>query len=378
MGMWDGGDAAKNNARKANKDQKKATKKANKKVKQGERKAVGALNEGKTAARTDLTTAKTEALPKLTEGRDLGNTELRQGRDTGIATSREGLGTARNDFLTAKNEGLGFLEGGANRARDAYGSARGMYQPLLDAANRGAGMYGDFFGMGGQEGFGRAQNNWQSSPLYQAMVGTGSLGMQALDRQANARGNPYNGTDVIDYQQKLAGQYMGDYIGGLRPYLDQQGQYADDMASTYNQQAAMETGLGQNQAQVADTAGSRLGAAELGTAADISNTQVGTGQDLSGNYMNTGQNQSNVITGTGANLANVETGTAQNLSGVYTGQNNLQAANLMAQGQNDADMYANITAAGNVANQNKMAMINAGIQAAGSLGGAALGRPKVA
>jgi hypothetical protein len=321
MGMWDGGDAAKNNARRANKAQKKQNKKASKKVKQGERRATGALNEGKTAARTDLTTAKTEALPKLTEGRDLGNTELRQGRDTGIATSREGLGNARNDFLTAKNEGLGFLEGGANRARDAYGNARGMYQPLLDAANRGAGMYGDFYGMGGQEGFGRAQSNWQSSPLYQAMTNLNQLGLQGLDRQANARGNPYNFTDQANYLQAQAGQYLGDYIGGLRPYLDQQGQYADDMANTYSQQAAMETGLGQNQAQVADTAGQRLGAAELGTAA---------------------------------------------------GQANKQADILTQQGQNDADMWANITQAGNVANQNKMGLINAGIAAAGNLGGAYL------
>jgi hypothetical protein len=41
-------------------------------------------------------------------------------------------------------------------------------------------------------------------------------------------------------------------------------------------------------------------------------------------------------------------------------------------------MYANIVAANNAATQNKWGAINAGISAAGTLGGAYLGKPPVA
>jgi hypothetical protein len=264
-------------------------------------------------AKKDLVQAKKQSTTQLKAAEAKGTGALYEGRDLGIDYIDQGVQGA-----VAKDQ-----------------QALDLYSPLAQAAGQGAEKYGNFFGLGGQEGFNTAQSEFQASPLYQAMVGEGSQGQQVLDRQANARGNPYNATDTLKYQGDLAGRYVNDYTAGLRPYLDQQGQYAN---------------------------------AQAGILGNMGNRLYGGGVAQGGMAYGTGQNVSNLTQGIGTTQATgVNVPLAQS------------AANLTAQqGQNEADMYANIVAANNAATQNKWGAINAGISAAGTLGGAYLGKPPVA
>jgi hypothetical protein len=265
--------AAVNNAHKAAKAQKKHQKKAKQSIRQGERKATAALD-----------TARTDAVSAVQAGTAQGREDIKAG----------------------------------------LSSAQDYYKPLSEAAGKGSELYGNFYGLGGAEGQAQAQQNWQGSPLYQAMVGEASLGQQALDRQANARGNPYNGADTLQYQGQLAGRYLNDYTAGLRPYLDQGLNIANNQA----------------------------------------NMAYGAGGLLAGQQMQSGLAQGNIHTGLGTTQA-----TGVNMPagmGVAQVQQNM--------GQTSADMFANITAAQNADQQNKWGLINAGIGAAGTLGGAYLGK----
>jgi hypothetical protein len=265
------------------------------------------------AKKVDLGKAKKQSTKQLKAAEAKGTGALYEGRDLGI----------------------GYIDQGVQGAVAKDQQALDLYSPLAAAAGQGAEKYGNFFGLGGQEGFNTAQSEFQASPLYQAMVGEGSQGQQVLDRQANARGNPYNATDTLKYQGDLAGRYVNDYTAGLRPYLDQQGQYAN---------------------------------AQAGILGNMGNRLYGGGVAQGGMAYGTGQNVSNLTQGIGTTQATgVNVPLAQS------------AANLTAQqGQNEADMYANIVAANNAATQNKWGAINAGISAAGTLGGAYLGKPPVA
>jgi hypothetical protein len=263
-------------------------------------------------AKKDLVQAKKQSTTQLKAAEAKGTGALYEGRDLGIDYIDQGVQGA-----VAKDQ-----------------QALDLYSPLAQAAGQGAEKYGNFFGLGGQEGFNTAQSEFQASPLYQAMVGEGSQGQQALDRQAAARGNPYNATDTLKYQGDLAGRYVNDYTAGLRPYLDQQGQYAG---------------------------------AQAGILGNMGNRLYGGGVAQGGMAYGTGQNISNLTQGIGTTQA----------TGVNVPLANTSAGLTAQQGQNEADMYANIVAANNAATQNKWGAINAGIGALGSIGGAALGKPPV-
>jgi hypothetical protein len=279
-------------------------------------------DENKSAARK----AKRAANAKLADAKKtLKKSKLESNK---VLKSAERKGT--NALYEGRDLGIGYVDQGVQGAVAKDQQALDLYSPLAQAAGKGAEKYGNFYGLGGQEGFNTAQAEFQASPLYQAMVGEGSQGQQALDRQAAARGNPYNATDVLKYQGDLAGRYVNDYTAGLRPYLDQQGQYAG---------------------------------AQAGILGNMGNRLYGGGVAQGGMAYGTGQNISNLAQGIGTTRATgVNVPLAQSVAGV-TAQ----------QGQNEADMYANIVAANNAATQNKWGAINAGIAAAGKVASAAAG-----
>jgi hypothetical protein len=165
-------------------------------------------------------------------------------------------GKGRDEVKAAKTEGLGYLS-----------DAKDLYAPLADAAGGSIGRYGDFFGAGGQEGFDRAQSNWESSPLFSAMTDYNRLGIQGIDRQANARGNPYNFTDQADFLQASAGKYLGDYTDG-----------AWNMAGLERGLAGDQAGLYRNMSDVA-----------TGSANTLNNNFMGQGNAVMGNRTNLGQ-----------------------------------------------------------------------------------------
>lgn len=194
------------------------------------------------------------------------------------------------DYLTgAKGESLGYIDQGTGQAVGALGSALDLYSPLADLANKGYAAYGDFYGLGGQEGFDRANQSWMSSPMYQAMVGESSMGQQALDRQAQARGNPYNATDTLEYQGNLAGRHLGDYTAGLSPYLQLAPQLAGAQAGIYGDMANIYNQAGRDRATIATGAGRDLSDLTTGTADDIGGSYAGEGGSLAGLHLLKGQ-----------------------------------------------------------------------------------------
>jgi hypothetical protein len=374
MGLFSDDDSGPNNARKAKKKANKKLKKAKKQIgkakkestealRRAENKGTKALYGGQDKGIAALETGKTGAIESLTGARDQAREDLSAGRDQGLGYLQEALATGRGDIDT-----------GAQGAMDQYQNALNLYEPLAAAAGQGAEKYGNFYGLGGQEGFNTAQAEFQASPLYQAMVGESSQGQQALDRQAAGRGNPYNAADTLKYQGDLAGRYVNDYTAGLRPYLDQQGQYAGAQSNIYGNMANTLYGAGGAKAGLAGQLGGAMG-----------DMAYGAGQGLGGYAMNTGSNLSNVYTGTGANQSNVYTGTGANVSNLAQGIGTTQAtgvnvplaqtqAGLTAQqGQNEAAMYANIQAANNAQRANDTAMWGNILGAAGKVGASYVG-----
>ncbi len=317
--------AAVNNARKAADKQKKQQKKAKKQFSKGEKKGI----ENLTAAETKGTAA------------------LERGETKGIEAIQNAVDTGRTDIQTGEAQGQQYIDQGVQDAVAKDQQALDLYTPLQEQANAGADKYGNFYGLGGQEGYDQAKQDWQNSVQYDAMTGEASMGNQALARQAAARGNPYNATDVMAYNTNLANQHVNDYIGGLRPYLDQQGQYANAQANIYGNMGNRLYGGGMAQGQMAYGAGGAL--AGQGMTGGLAQGQM---------YGNTAGNISNLAQGIGHDKA----------IGVNMPAAAGRANALMAQGQTEADMYANITAAANADQQNKWGLINAGIGAAGKIG----------
>lgn len=338
-------------AARALKAQKKATQKAQDFLKKGQKKAVPALERAQTQAETSLNTALGQSTGALNQAQEAGQGYLTQGANA-----------AKDYYNQGAEQALGYLGSGTDKAASQYQNALDLYTPLANAANQAFTNYGNFYGNGGQQGFDTAQAQWQASPLYKAMVGEQSLGMQALDRQAGARGNPYNGTDVLDYQTQLAGRYLPQYtsdlwrMAGLAPEIAgaQAGQYGN-LANLYNNQGLAQAAIAGN-----------LGQQQAGNANQLGQNQqqlaYNTGTQLAGQYGGTGTQLANAQLGTGGALANAYTGFGNNMANIAT-----------QQGQNVAGYNANVTAANNTANQNMwgaiLGLASAGAGAAGKMYG---------
>lgn len=231
-------------------------------------------------------------------------------KDYGQAREEYAKGThiARGDITGGKTEGLGYLDTGTQKAADELAKAQGYYQPIADIANPALQRYDQFFGGGGAEGAQAAQQNWEMSPYYQAMTDLNQLGIQGLDRQAAARGNPYNFTDQANYLQAQAGQWLP--------------QYTQDLWRV------------------------------AGLAPEIAGAQAGLGRDTAKLYEAQGINKSNVATDAAKQLSGAQMWGSGNAGQSYMNQGN-QLSNLYGQmGQNNANYYQNAYGADQAANQN--------------------------
>jgi hypothetical protein len=321
------------------------------------------------------TNKKIDKVAKQAEAK--GTAALYEGQGKGVEAIQQGTETARADIGAGKEEGIGHIQTaldtgrgdidtGAQGAMGQYQNALDLYQPLAAAAGQGAEKYGNFYGLGGEAGYDQAKADWQNSVQYDAMVGAGSMGQQALDRQAAARGNPYNATDTLKYQGDLANQHVGDYIGGLRPYLDQQGQYAGAQANIYGNMADTLYGAGGAKANLTGQLGGAMG-----------QMAYGAGNNMGDTSFRGGLGQSGIYTGTAGNISDLAQGLAGTRANAGT-QLGVAGANMtQQQGQNEAAMYANLQAAQNAKDANNANMWGSILGAAGTLGGAYLGKPPV-
>jgi hypothetical protein len=288
---------------------------------------------------------------------------LQGGQNLAIPALQGNLDQARGDVTGGMYAGLGVLSDAENRAlgglteaegrgQGYFDQALGLYQPLSQAANTAYNKYGDFYGVGGQEGFDQAQSDWQSSPLYQSMVGESSLGQQALDRQAAQRGNPYNAADTLQYQGQLAGKYLPQYtsdlwrMGGLAPEL------AGAQSNIYNNKAGLAQNMGTAAANVTGQLGGAAGQMAYGAGGKLGDMSTQFGQNLADIYTGTAGRQAGAYGQTGQSLADLERMIAGGQANAYMDSARLQAGTRGLQADTSLATGANMAAANNQANTN--------------------------
>jgi hypothetical protein len=303
------------------------------------------------------------AIPALQQNLAQSRGDVTGGMYAGLGVLSDAENRGRSDLTGHMYGSLGVLSDTENRGQGYFDQALGLYQPLSQAANTAYSKYGDFYGVGGQEGFDRAQSDWQSSPLYQAMVGESSLGQQALDRQAAQRGNPYNATDTIQYQQQLVGKHLPQYtsdlwrMGGLAPEL------AGAQSNIYNNKASLTQNLGSQAANVTQNTGSNLaqltgqlggaaGQMAYGAGGKLADLSTGLGQNLADVYTGTAARQSGAYGQTGQSLADLERMIAGGQANAYMDSARLQGQARTAQADTSLATGANMAAANNAANTN--------------------------
>jgi hypothetical protein len=327
------------------------------------KKAVEAAKKGANQSETEYKYALSSGTGYLEDYLAQAISALQGGQNLAVPALQQNAAQARGDVTGGMYAGLGVLSDAENRAlgglseaegrgQGYFDQALGLYQPLSQAANTAYSKYGDFYGTGGQEGFDRAQSDWQSSPLYQSMVGESSLGQQSLDRQAAQRGNPYNATDTLQYQGQLAGKYLPQYtsdlwrMGGLAPEL------AGAQSNIYNNKAGLAQNMGANAANVTGQLGGAAGQMAYGAGGKLADMNIGLGQNLADIYTGTAGRQAGAYGQTGQSLADLERMIAGGKAGAFMDSARLQAAARTGQADTALATGANMAAANNAANTN--------------------------
>ena len=180
------------------------------------------------------------------------------------------------------------------QGRDAltsqYGKAADLYTGLMGQYQPGAAAYGDWSGAGGVEGLQRATDLYKNSGQYGMYGLANDAAQQAIQRTGAAGGNLLSGNVLeaaIKKGQDLGQQYWGQFGAGLSPYLQAQGNTAQNLGNVY-------TGLGGG-----------LNQSFMGQGGAANQTQTTMGNNLAGAEMNkykVGANQLGAITGIGSLL----------------------------------------------------------------------------
>lgn len=213
-------------------------------------------------------------------------------------------GAERDVLKQGRSDAYGYLDAGVSQAQPWLEKSITPFQGLYDRGTQGIDYYGQLVGLGGGDPAGM-QQTLENIPGYQFAR---DQGIQALDRQANAKGNPYNATDVLNFTNGLASQNYFNYLDRLNPFF----------------------GLAQ-----------------------------GAASGLAGGYGNI----ANLYNQLGANKANVATGVAGSIADTYRNQGTGNMNLALGRGQANADMYANNYAADQAASQNLWGAILSGLTA---------------
>jgi hypothetical protein len=190
---------------------------------------------------------------------------------------------ARDEANAGLQAGYTQLSGLYGQGRDAitsgYDAAKGVYTDLTGKYGAGADAYADASGANGPEGLARAQANFTSSPAA-GVYGFGlDQGLQALQRQHAAAGNPLSGnadTDAMKFATNLAQNSWGQYTAGLSPYLNLYGTAAGGLAGTDTGEANALNASFTGQGGAANQTQTQIGANDA--AAELNNYKIGANQ----------------------------------------------------------------------------------------------------
>ncbi len=185
-----------------------------------------------------------------------------------------------DQLSSAYGQGRDALTTGANKAGSLYADLGTQFGNMYGG---GANAYGDASGANGAGGLQRATDNFKNSGQYGAYGFALDQGLQGLNRTHAAAGNLSSGNadaDTLKFATGLAGQQYGNYLQGLSPYLNLQGQGA--LASTSGQAGAAQglgTGLNASYMGQGGAANTNLtGQGASDAAATMNNYNVGANQ----------------------------------------------------------------------------------------------------
>ncbi|WMT88279.1 hypothetical protein NO932_06620 [Pelagibacterium sp. 26DY04] len=149
-----------------------------------------------------------------------------------------------------RDEGLGYLDAGTERAAGYLDQVGGLYEPLSELGMRGANMRANALGLNGAEGTAAAQEAFQTGPGYQFAL---DQGLQALERRGAAQGrlqSGQTGIDTMKYATGLADQSWNNWLGNLGSYDNMalagaagQGGALNNLANLYTGDAAQRVDL---------------------------------------------------------------------------------------------------------------------------------------
>jgi len=267
--------------------------------------AAKAYDDGAAQAASTLDKSKADANRALTSGYEQSQVDIRDAQRRSWE-ALNGAGTAATNYYTDYG----------NKARDAVSGGmdriRGYYNPMLQLGNQANDLYGRFLGLQGADAAKTAASQFAGNDpgiAYRMDM----LGRQA-DRRANASGDigGARAQMALDRSQSelLSNDYQ-NYLTRLENASARGGQYAGQLSGFEMQGAGQLANLygqeGQNLAQNQIRHASALNAMLTGS-------PIGTGQ-LASNYYG---NMADVAKGYGGQLAQLQTLRGQNQANMYT------------------------------------------------------------
>lgn len=240
-----------------------------------------------------------------------GREALTSGKQEGLGYLDTGYQTATGDINTGLESGLGYLQSGQDSAISALQPGQDAYQGLYDRGQTGVDSYWNLI---------NNPDQIYQSDLYKSRE---TAGLDALNRSAAGRGMLASGNntqDLINYMRTGGLDYFNTLTNAYNPYFNLYGQGAGGLAQG-----------GRDIASVYGQFAPAMGNMAYGGYAD----KAKLAEALAGNK------------------SNVATGTASQVAGNFMGQGN-QLADLSAQlgqagAQRAADIYgAEQTASGNM------------------------------
>lgn len=259
--------------------------------------------------------------------------QLEQGKANALLSLYQSVPQQVSALQGGNADALAALKASKDAQLGYYNQAQPLFDQYRDTGLTAWNQYANATGVNGQGGYDQATQAFRASPGYEYQK------QQATDeaqRAAGAVGELYSGNTaaaISDRAGHMADQEYGNYLSRLRDIAGVGYEATGAKAGLYGQQAGVEGNYGSAAAGLADSQGARL---------------------------------ASIYGGLGAGAAGIYSNTAEN-----------QAAGLANLGKQQIDALGFGQAAKDKAESNKLALGLAALNAAGNVGSAAAGTPKV-
>jgi hypothetical protein len=309
-----------------------------------------------------LTTGYEQSLAPLNDFYESGRGDLK----SGLADANKLIGTGLDKSLGNINQNYGQALSNVNKfygqgAETLQGAAAG-WDPLINRAMTGVGMYDKSMGLGGQAGRDEALAAFQTGPGYQWNVDQATS--QAA-RAANRLGMTYSG-NTVDAQtrlaQNLANQEWGNWQKNLQGYVGAAENATQGKTGVLNNLATLQMNQGNRTSDINMAQGNKLAELNTGAYNQMGQNAFNTGGALAQSAFTHGTDLANLNTNYGQSMAGLELGHAQN----QTGMNDQYWGTVIPAGQ--AGMMAGQNAAAN-----KWGAIMGGVQMGAQMLGGGMG-----